>query len=301
MPADFASWRGSILHRVQNALDLLESIDGEDPTSFNVPLTVFYIGAELAELRPLLDSPPNPLASKPMLALRRLDELCADLPVTYDEATETFRFPQNGELGNFVDKIATPEGVERLRRVLALLNSDSKTTSPPSQGLTHEHAATIHQNEDPLPLTMPLPSAAPDPPKASTDSLVAEFLRSKPNATSAQIGLRLGKHNQTIRATNAWKMRKKANRQTPEQDREISTTALSREILAVVPSSGDNPADIAAERDDLDKEQFVEPIEVTKLRYIDGANRAQRAKFHNLSAADQVNELIAWKLTGERQ
>jgi hypothetical protein len=151
-----------------------------------------------------------------------------------------------------------------------------------------------------------------NPPRAAargdareTERRVAEKLRDDLHATSDEIFKVTGISAQRVRNTDAWKANRKLLQEPHQQRRTVS---LTDEMLAVRDSGASDPADIAAEREEKERQKHapardpeaIEPIEILQRRYLEGANSDQRARFNRLNQADQEHELTAWRLTGDR-
>jgi hypothetical protein len=82
----------------------------------------------------------------------------------------------------------------------------------------------------------------------------------------------------------------------------LSSTPSSRESVApsVLLFVYRIASDIAAEREEQDDPEAVEPTELLRRQYVEGATADQKARFHRLNPADQENELRDWKLTNDR-
>jgi hypothetical protein len=81
---------------------------------------------------------------------------------------------------------------------------------------------------------------------------------------------------------------------------------LSREMLAVVRSQAESPADIAAVREELggegvtgpDDHLSMSPTEVLKLMYLDRATEGEKKEYDRMTPEEQERHVQAWALTG---
>lgn len=132
-----------------------------------------------------------------------------------------------------------------------------------------------------------------------TDSRVAAILREKPRTKSPVIADILKLSEKTIRKTAAWRANRKfLNKQ--KATRTEGDRRLTRRMLASIPSGSDDPAEIIAEQEEKDDTLTVEPIDVLRRRYLEGADASQKARFYRMNEVDQEYELTAWKITGDR-
>jgi hypothetical protein len=141
-----------------------------------------------------------------------------------------------------------------------------------------------------------------------TERRVAEKLRDSPRGTSEKIAKAIGEISAgRVRNTRAWKEHQGRLKKEYQQT-SVETVPLTRAMLAVRDSGARDPAEIAAELEEsarqeqsrVDNPEAIEPIEVLKRRYLEGANSDQKARFHKLNPTDQELEVTAWKLTGMR-
>jgi hypothetical protein len=71
-------------------------------------------------------------------------------------------------------------------------------------------------------------------------------------------------------------------------------------MLTAIDSHVADPATIAAEREGQIDSEAIEPTELLRRRYLEGATADERARFNRLNPADQESELQAWKWSGIR-
>jgi hypothetical protein len=139
------------------------------------------------------------------------------------------------------------------------------------------------------------------------NSRIEAILNRNPHATSEKIGEEVGLTGGRIRNMAPWKNRQ-ARRREQKAQKPLRTRSLEDEMLAVIPSKSEDPAEIAAEREEQERQEHTRlddpeasgSMEVLRRRYIEGANPAQRARFNRMNPADQEHELKAWKFTGDR-
>jgi hypothetical protein len=183
----------------------------------------------------------------------------------------------------------------------ALESSLTESGSPPRD---IEKPAAVPASGTEAPQINP-PHAAASGDAKKTERRVAEKLRDDPHAKSDEIFKATGISAQRVRNTDAWKANRKLLEEPHQQRRTVS---LSDEMLAVRDSGASDPADIAAEREESERQKHarardpeaIEPIEMLRRRYLEGANSDQRARFNRLNEADREHELTAWRLTGDR-
>ena len=130
-----------------------------------------------------------------------------------------------------------------------------------------------------------------------TNSGVAAFLRDRPHATSRETAEEIGKSDQRVRTTSAWKEHRKKLREQ-RQKPEVHTRPLTPAMLAVIDSKDRDPAEIAAERE-------LQETQRSRSRYSNGSTwkgltDSRKLRFYKLSPADKEHEVRAWHLTGER-
>ena len=107
-----------------------------------------------------------------------------------------------------------------------------------------------------------------------TNSRVAAFLRDRPHATSRETAEEIGKSDQRVRTTSAWKEHRKKLREQ-QQEPEVGARPMTPAMLAVIDSKDRDPAEIAAERELQETQE--ESIEVLERKYLEGANRQQES------------------------
>jgi hypothetical protein len=125
---------------------------------------------------------------------------------------------------------------------------------------------------------------------ADTESRVAQILHDKPRTKSTQIARKLGldPKGRTVRNTKAWQ----ANRDRLKEEKRERLDALrhrkplTRKLLAVVRSAADDPADIAAERQ-----------EVLTRMYLEQASGEEKAEFYRMKPEEREHQVNAWALT----
>jgi hypothetical protein len=177
---------------------------------------------------------------------------------------------------------------------------------PPPAAETPARSTVAIQPEAVAPPPLEAPADGAD--EQDTNSRVAAILRENPRAKSKDIGDQIGKKEQTVRCTPAWKENRQRLKEQ-NQKRAIPTKPLSRAMLASIDSGAGDPAEMAAETEEqeirqragLDDPQNTESLEVLERRYLEGADRHERARLHELSRVDQEHELTVWRLTGVRQ
>jgi hypothetical protein len=171
-----------------------------------------------------------------------------------------------------------------------------------------QHLASLRYSGTTLAVVPPsggdrLPAAGSDSSPADADTRdtecrVAEFLSKKPGAKSATIARSIGKSEQRVRSTDAWK----ANRaQLKEQraQRSLRTRSLKDTMLAVIPSKSCDPAEIVAERehedgitgDDADPENL-------ERQYLEQVDPSEKARYFEMSQNGRRQMLEAWRITG---
>jgi hypothetical protein len=143
-----------------------------------------------------------------------------------------------------------------------------------------------------------------------TNTRVAELLARDPNMTSPAIFRKTGIPEKTIRRSRAWRERPKRQDQGAPKSTDALDHArvLSTQMLATIRSSTAAPAEIVADQEERERQErphredpeVIEPIEVLRRRYLEGADAGQRARFHHLNRTEQEHELRAWELTGDR-
>jgi hypothetical protein len=143
------------------------------------------------------------------------------------------------------------------------------------------------------------PDSADTTEEIDTNRRVAEFLGSKPSATSKEIGDAIGKADQTVRRTPAWAEHQNRRRAQRSQ-KSVPTRGLTDAMLNSIRSRSDDPADIVANRELAGEGDPIESKELLKRRYLEDADAKQRANFHKMSAAEQELEIEAWIRTGDR-
>jgi hypothetical protein len=132
-----------------------------------------------------------------------------------------------------------------------------------------------------------------------TNSQVADELARTPHATAAQVATRIGVAEQTVRKKQAWKANRKRLKESRPQP-QLHETRLSEKMRAVVSSNSADPAEIVAEREGQDESEAIESTELLRRRYLEGANPNQKARFYQMTPADQEHELASWNHTGIR-
>jgi hypothetical protein len=165
-----------------------------------------------------------------------------------------------------------------------------------------EAAALQHEGEN-----QRIEAPASPAEEQDTESRVAAILRDKPHAKSPVIAREIGKSEQCVRLTAAWKENRERLKQQSQKPG-VHARPLTRAMLEVIDSEDRDPAEIAAEREEQEMQDRtrpddpagIEPIEVLKSKYLEGANADERARFNRLSMADQEHEVMAWRWTGKR-
>jgi hypothetical protein len=155
--------------------------------------------------------------------------------------------------------------------------------------------------------TSPSDASASPVEEQNTDNRVAAFLRDNPRASSQEIADTIGRSNQRVRTTLAWRENRQRLKEQGQKPT-VHTRPLTPAILAALDAKADDPADIAAELEEQEMQERARPddlagtgpIEVLKRRYLEGADADERARFYRLSPADQEHELRAWQWTGKR-
>ncbi len=147
------------------------------------------------------------------------------------------------------------------------------------------------------------PTLNPETPgDQDTNTRVKKELERNPDATSPAIRKVTGIPEQTIRRSSAWRNRPKVQDQQAPKSADALDHArpLTRPMLAAIDSKAADPAEIVEAREEQDDREAIEPMELLRRRYLEGADADQKARFHQLNKADQEHELTAWKLTGDR-
>jgi hypothetical protein len=136
--------------------------------------------------------------------------------------------------------------------------------------------------------------------RRNTNDIVNEHLQRDENISAADISRATGIPAPTVRNSKAWKTRPKGQTRgrTKSTDAMDHARPLTAPMLAARKSEVADPADIAAEQEGQD--DAIEPTELLRRRYLEGATEEQRARFHKLNPADQEHELKAWEVTGDR-
>ncbi len=134
----------------------------------------------------------------------------------------------------------------------------------------------------------------------NTNARVKDELGRNPHATSQEIAKKVGRSSQTVRRTKAWREHQALlNPQKPKStDAMDHARPLSAPMLAVIGSGAADPADIAADREELDDSEALDPIEARRRRFLETATPGQRARLNSLSPGEQAHELEAWDRTG---
>jgi hypothetical protein len=135
----------------------------------------------------------------------------------------------------------------------------------------------------------------------STYARIKAELERDPLAKSEEIADRVERKPQTVRRNKAWREhQKRQERQKPKStDASDHSIPLTDEMLAVIPSRSKGPADIVADREELDHSEAIDPTEVRRRRFLETATRDDKARLLGLPPAEQERELEAWDLTGE--
>jgi hypothetical protein len=191
---------------------------------------------------------------------------------------------------------------DRMAQLIEHAHPESEVPNEPAAQQPAEPGAPSPEGESKPPLAPANPTEEQD-----TESRVAEFLRDHPHAKSPEIARNIGKTEQGVRLTPAWKEHRKMLMEQGQKP-EVHTKPLSRAMLAAIDSQVRDPAELAAEREEQEMEERsspgdpagVKPTEVLKRKYVEGATPAERARFNRLSTADQEHELQAWQWTGKR-
>jgi hypothetical protein len=225
-------------------------------------------------------------------------------------------------LSEKLQKAWTEVGAMPLRDAVRLLDRpDGSADSPPSGTRVRppampeaaaDHPAPLIEGETAEPVNRP---GTPIEPAAAstggnvkrgdrkrTNARVQEELDRNPDATSEEVGHKVHRKPQTVRATKAWK----AHQARLEREKSKGTDAmdharpLTEPMLASIGSATADPATLAAEREGQIDLEAIEPIELLRRKYLEGATADERARFNRLNPADQEGELQAWKWSGIR-
>jgi hypothetical protein len=139
--------------------------------------------------------------------------------------------------------------------------------------------------------------------REAREAQVAEFLRHNPSATSGAVHEATGIPPSTVRKSDSWKTHqacRNAEKPAGTKDAMHRAKPLTDARLAAMASKLANPAEIVAEREEQDEPESIEDMKLLTREYLEGATAGERARFHQLNAADKEHELIAWKSTGIR-
>lgn len=132
-----------------------------------------------------------------------------------------------------------------------------------------------------------------------TESRIAELLLADPRAKSKTIAKAIGKSEQRVRTTTAWRENRERLQEKSRQ-RQVKQRLLTHAMLASIDSKSTDPADIVTEQEEQDFLESIEPMDLLRRRYLENADADQRARFHRLNAAERDHELRSWELTGDR-
>jgi hypothetical protein len=138
--------------------------------------------------------------------------------------------------------------------------------------------------------------------RKNTNAVVNAHLQRDPKISAAAISRATGIPAPTVRNSRAWRTHQARLQQEKRESADAMDHArpLTAPMLAAIDSEAADPAELAAERENQDDPEVIEPTEVLRRRYLEGATADQRAQFHRLNSADQEHELSAWEVTGAR-
>ncbi len=173
--------------------------------------------------------------------------------------------------------------------------------------IVRDAAAVLLHEPAPGPTEAPSGTEAPAGPAAfleadeiDTNSRVEDELRRNPRATSKEIAKAIGKADQTVRRSTAWKERperlKEQNRARP-----VRMRPLTVEMLAAIPSKSDDPAEIASAREL--EEQLTgddagpKSLEILEREYLESVDPLDKPEYFRLSSTEREQFLKAWELT----
>jgi hypothetical protein len=135
-----------------------------------------------------------------------------------------------------------------------------------------------------------------------TNTRVKEELNRNPDASSFDIQKATGIPNQTVRRSKAWRDHQEARTQHKSKSADALDHArpLTAPMLNAIDSHAADPATVAAEREGQIDFEAIEPPDLLRRCYLEGATADERARFNRLNPADQESELQAWKWSGIR-